>query len=268
MVLYILFDALIALPFNFLFFYNKLTDSYKIEEDKKNIPIVIQKVDSILKPKISNTAISLQINDAELKQNLNIIDLQTEEKLKDLEKIYSLNSKEYNLERSKILNIKKQQKNNVFIAPKTKKDITNLAQNSVKNKVYETLKLKLDTCSILNRKLILSDNNDSNKLITDIIKNKLVNICNSDPDLKSFVKILNTQHPSSLKSLELLYKFIGKKLTTTTTNNNNEAVAEVANLNFNSDTERLITMSLSISIVIDILPLLLSLLYRKYNIDD
>ena len=93
----------------------------------------------------------------------------------------------------------------------------------------------------------------------------LISVCNGSRDttLMGYVKLLYPNKPSALQSIKQLYKFIGNKIAgkeTTITDNSNQS--------YDKDTDMLIMMSLSSSLVIDILPLLLSLLYAKFKRDD
>lgn len=268
LVLYVLFDSLTALPFNFLFFYEHLKTASNVEFDKRNITVVIDACDSVITPKytaavnkltnisskmrnaatesIENTSKRLEFDKEQLKSQLNEGTI-TKEK-------YDEN---FNWLRHKYKpkEIKKSEKdNNAF---------NTCYADSIST---GNLLAELSKCKSMKLNLDNTSNVDSATRLSNLIKVHLIPICNASNDttLKSYVALLYPNKPSSLESIKQLYRFIGYRII----GQDETKIIENNNNGYDKDSEMLLMMSLSSSIVIDILPLLLSLLYAKFKRDD
>ena len=83
----------------------------------------------------------------------------------------------------------------------------------------------------------------------------------TDPQLRAYSDSLRSNKPSSIESVKMLYRYIFSGLGI---GENHDTLMAA----YDPDTPTLILVSLSSSIVIDILPLFLSLLYAKYRAND
>lgn len=267
LILYLLFDSMTALPYNFLFFYEHLKTASNVELDKKNLSVVINACDSIITPKYETaqndlTIIKSRVSSAMAEDETNKQRRLESDKaaLKEQLNEGTITPEEYNSSFN-YLKIKYRPKE-----IKRSENENNTFSKSLADSIrYKGLLDTLQTCK--SRKLTLNNttNTDNATMLSNEIKMDLISVCNGSKDttLIGYVKLLYPNKPSALQSIKQLYRFIGNKIAgkeTTITDNSNQS--------YDKDTDMLIMMSLSSSLVIDILPLLLSLLYAKFKRDD
>jgi hypothetical protein len=267
LILYLLFDAMTALPYNFLFFYENVKCASNIEYDKKNLCTVIDACDSIITPKYSISVVNLSRIRSQLKSSIAENDLNSSRGFK-----FDSSALETQLQKG-------------TIDPKTYKSKYNALQTRYRPKAikrsqedndafnvsfadsvgYRKLLDELARCKSMKLDLDNANNTDSAGKLSKMIKIDLIPICNgsNDTKLKSYVKMLYPNKPSSLESIKQLYRFIGNKIV-----GNETQLVENEESNYDKGSDMLIMMSLSSSLVIDILPLLLSLLYAKFKRDE
>lgn len=254
-ILYCLFDGLTALPFNFLFFYDNLTKSVNIQEDNNRFNNVLDTCNKVIE-----FGLQKAVNDTD--------------KIDQIRKI----NKEYAEKKAndKMASIKQIQKQNISLGYKTNdgvkretfksKDLTatqNEDLRDARNRFmkFNTYKNKLIDCRGLksefdNASNLMQKTDKSNKL-----KNTLYDICDNFVELKSYSKELRPYIPSSIQSIKQFYQWIGENLGLIANNSNeDEKVKE--------ERKMLTAISLTTSIVIDILPLLFSLLFVMYKRND
>lgn len=266
LVLYILFDSMTALPYNFLFFYEHLKVAANVEYDKKNLSVVVDACDSIIIPRYDSAVHNLTSISSKMNNAVSDAEANNERKLKhDQQQLDdqlnkgTITQEQYNQSYNWLM-IKYRPKE----IKKSKND-NNVFNSSFADSIrYQKLLNDLLICKDM--KLILDNttNTDSASQLSNRIKMNLIPICNSDTSLKGFVQQLYPKKPSALQSIKQLYRFIGNKII----GKNDVKLVEENEKRYDEDTDMLIMMSLSSSIVIDILPLLLSLLYAKFKRDD
>lgn len=267
LILYLLFDSMTALPFNYLFFYENLKIASNVESDKKNLSVVINACDSVITPKYETALNNLR------NINSRVSNAMTEDETNKQRRLES--DKAALREQLSVGTISQEQYNNQFNYLKIKyrpKEIKrSVNENERFNKSYAdsiSYRVLLDTLQTCkSRKLTLNNiiNTDNATKLSNEIKMDLISVCNGSKDttLMSYVKLLYPNQPSALQSIKQLYMFIGNKFV-----GNELKIADNSTQSYDKDTDMLITMSLSSSLVIDILPLLLSLLYAKFKRDD
>ena len=263
---YLVCDFFTALPFNYLFFYENLKTASNIEFDKKNITVVINACDSIIRPKYTTAEKKLINNRSKIRDQISLEKINYDLNLKiGTERLKSrynngngtINRAEYNKELND-LQKGKTHKNISFNKDETEINIKSYADSIA----YKRLLNSLDSCKNKNFIFVKTSNtNDASKLSNEL-KINLTSIINSsqDSNLKKYIILLYPNKPSSLQSILQLYNFIARKLSI-----NESKQTDDADKNYDKDTDMLITMSLSCSIVIDILPLLLSILYAQFK---
>jgi hypothetical protein len=267
-ILYLLFDGLTALPYNFLFFYDHLTARASIEQDNNRFVKVINACDAVIAPKI--VYYDSIINHMQLKKEQEIIDARGSfsDQLSQTEDAYN---QKIDLADSDSLRLVYQKNKD--------KDISKLRQSEIKglnedeNKLliesrndsmrYARLSLKLDSCRILKLDFDLARNYENKVEISNNLKNKLESVCTYSKDtlLMSFRNELRPYKSSSIQSIRHFYTWLGETILGTK-NNSNENIME------REERKMLTIMSLTTSIVIDILPLLLSFLFVFYKRND
>jgi len=266
LVLYILFDSMTALPYNFLFFYEHLKTASNVEYDKKNLSVVIDACDSIITPKYNTAVHNLTTITSKMKNAASDAETNNDRKLK-----HDQQQLDAQLVKGTITQEQYNQSYNWLMTKYRPKDIkkserdNNTFNSSFADSIkYQKLLEDLSTCKSMKLTLDNIANTDSATRLGNRIKMNLIPICNSDTTLKQFVQQLYPNKPSALQSIKQLYRFIGNKLI----GNDDAQLVEASGKGYDRDTDMLIMMSLSSSLVIDILPLLLSLLYAKFKRDD
>jgi hypothetical protein len=123
---------------------------------------------------------------------------------------------------------------------------------------YGNLKNELEQCRTLKIHFDNADNLKAKLDTSNVLKNKLENICAQSKDslLLAYSKELRPYKPSSIQSIKQFYIWLGENLGIIKKGETNE------------ERKMLIVMSLTTSIVIDILPLLFSLLFVLYRRND
>jgi|GEM_PF-1940440 len=267
LILYLLFDSMTALPYNFLFFYEHLKTASNVEFDKKNLSVVINACDSVITPKYETAVNNLR------NINSRVSNAMTEDETNKQRRLES--DKAALREQLNEGTITQEEYNNQFNYLKIKYRPREIKRSDRENDLfnesdaatisYKRLLDTLQTCKNKKLKLDRITNTANAKSLGDSIKMKLISVCNGSKDttLMGYVNLLYPNKPSALQSIKQLYRFIGSKIAgkgTTITDNSDQR--------YDKDTDMLIMMSLSSSLVIDILPLLLSLLYAKFKRDD
>lgn len=267
-LLYMLFDAMTALPYNFLFFYEHLKTAANVEFDREKIRIVMDACDSVLTNR--NTKAGSALGQYKNRRQNHIAD----ENLNSARK-FSHDSSALMLKlHLGTIDEDRFRRDFNYIAGKyrPREIITSDNENTTISKLQEefnttdTLLGQLRQCKLLKLTLDNVSNTDSATRLGSTIKVTLIPICNGSRDstLQSFVALLYPKKPSSLESIKQLYRMIGDWLS------GNEAGRDknTAGATYDKETEMLMHMSLSSSLVIDILPLFLSLLYAKFKRDE
>ncbi|MDR1652204.1 MAG: hypothetical protein LBS01_00880 [Prevotellaceae bacterium] len=259
-VLYVLFDGLVALPFNFLFFYDHLTKCERVEKSEEYFGTVIDNCDSIIAPKVkqwtsryeslTDTTFYKDINNQKLSQATSQVTAQT-----NLIE-FSKNQGVYTEEEAKAM--KKQVGNTAIksIGNNTKesKEQTEKGKKEAKDSMdfYNALDTLLIRCKNIQNQIANTSKLDEKIPKVDSIRTLLSDICNGSNStfLKSKAKSLRAAKQSSINSVKTLYEWI----------------FDIIKGNIKKDMT--VIMSFSISVVIDILPLLLSLLFIMYKRND
>jgi hypothetical protein len=254
-VLYGLFDGMTALPFNFLFFYENLNRAAETEKDKESLERVLQITDSILQPKQKDSwteGKKLQVGDS-IKQSKRDAEYDGEIKRisKDLRE-GNITDSAYNYKYAKA-----ERKYNRGGGGGVLTQQVDLIVNSVN---YDGM---LDTLKLLRESKLLLENEahaGKARLLAAQMKAQLASLCRASDDsvLVAAAETLQSPRMSPLESIKLLYQFLGGVLV-----GKSDEVLGSAGLP--KDAALLIHISLASSIVIDILPLLLSLLYAAYK---
>ena len=267
-LLYMLFDSMTALPYNFLFFYEHLKIAANVEYDREKLTVVIDACDSVLTPRYTKSVSGLSQYKNQ-RQN-HIVD----ENLNAARK-FTHDSSGLELRLSKgIITQEKYENEFSYITRKYRpKDVsTSTKENNTLSVLQDdsssTGKLleQLSQCKALKMKLDNISKTDSAATVCSIIKVDLIPICNGsrDSSLQSLIKLLYPKKPSSLESIKQLYNMIGNWVS----GNRETGVGATVGADYDKETAMLMKMSLSSSLVIDILPLLLSLLYAKFKRDE
>lgn len=264
-VVYVLFDVLTALPFNFLFFYDHLKKASNVEFDRSNISLAIDACDSSITPRYKAAVNSIETINSKRSSSVNYNDLDRRRKF-----TYDSTSLRDQLNNGTITRGKFDTSYNLLkgkYAPPTvkisKEDSIQLSRVRPDSLDYGLLLAELAECKSMKLTLYNTSNTDSATRLSETIKIKLIPICNGSRDstLQRYVKSLNPNKPTQLGSIKQLYLFIGNRIAGKETTLNPGGDQST----YDKDTDMLLNMSLSTSIVIDILPLLLSLLYAKFR---
>jgi hypothetical protein len=268
-LLYVLFDGLVALPFNFLFFYDHLTKCERIEKAEENFETIILDCDSLIIPqreyfyarynnlmdttiiyenynrKRQNSEKDYLENKASAKKNRrdgSYDSTQYSTKISDNNKIYDDETTSHKKERDSIIS----ENGNQAI----------LVHDSLNS--YDNLKNKLIECVKKQHELANASDLGSKIPKVDSIRTLLSEICNGSnfAQLKAHTKSLKAEKQSSIMSVRQFYKWLIEKIK----GENDTEISEDQRWNT--------VMSFSVSVVIDILPLLLSLLFIMYTRND
>lgn len=256
-ILYILFDGLVALPFNFLFFYDHLAKCERLEKDELYFQTVIDDCDSIIAPKAKNFGtVYTQLTDTTVtsvkkdfyRQGKDVAMNQLNE---DKSKGY-LTDEEAEKERRRINNTFSSSKNANSNQKTFQKKEVNIKAANDSLKFYNTLQVKIDSCKNLQNKLADESKLDNKMPYVNQIRTLLSETCNESkvPFLQSKVKSLRAEKQSSINSIKGFYEWL----------------IQIVKGEMRKDMT--IIMSFSMSFVIDILPLLLSLFYIMYKRND
>ena len=278
-VLYILFDFLVALPFNFLYFHDHLTKTQRAETAATYCQTVTDDCESIIAPKVkyfSDLYASLTdttfYNDISQQQNASLAsqrsvqtkgdDAQREEIDKAVER--GDYTKEEGESKKRAITDKSlkglEHKTNEAVKKITANKPTEQEKKSAKDSLdfYNNMGTLLDNCKNLQNELANASNLDSKISKIDLIRTNLSKICHgSNSDfLKSKAILLKAEQQSSIMSIRQFYKWFFEK------------IKGVKDVSITEEQRWNTVMSFSISVVIDILPLLLSLLFIMYKRND
>lgn len=251
-LLYLVFDFLVALPFNWLFFFNVYKGIDNVGRDKKIFDRAIQICENDITPRfnsIKDSCMMLQntITAAYEKAHLDAVeqDDAARRTLINLASNGSANARDsVRLSKSAVVKIPKE-----YSSLKERYD-TRFRIDSVAYYGYslalDSVKEKFKTVDKLTK--------DSAAICAQDIKYRLRYLLTSLNDTASqgIFKQLEYAEPTPLETIMLLRKFVFGEEGDTQTKTYNE----------------LIKMALSTSIIIDILPLLISLLYARYERED
>ncbi len=267
LILYMLFDFMTALPYNFLFFYEHLKTASNVEFDRRNLTLVINACDSVISPKYE-TAVKQLRNINSKVSNAMKEDATNKQKrwesdkdaLKEQLKEGTISQEEYNRQFNSLKG--KYRPSEIKRSDSDNNIINNASADSIS---YKGLLDTLHTCKKWKLRLDRITNTENAKSLGDSIKMDIISVCNGSRDttLMGNVNLLYPNKPSALQSIKQLYRFIGNKIV-----GKEMKITDNSNQSYDKDTDMLIMMSLSSSLVIDILPLLLSLLYAKFKRDD
>lgn len=258
--LYILFDALTGLPANFLFFYENAQQGSEIKFNKEKIPPMITRCQAAITAMQSDarrTSITHQ----------SLHDLQDQKDLKDNQKY-----KDY-LDKSgaDTTATGKTVHNQLLwrmLPAKTKTTQpavdTALSNANVNDSLATHWLVSLGQAEATGERLRTINDADLSAKMADSIRDRLSVVIASSglPALQSLTDSLRTKQPNSIETLKLLYRFLGSRFN----GSNDDAVIKAEG--YDKDTAENIWMSLSTSVIIDILPLLFSLVYVKYKFND
>ena len=131
---------------------------------------------------------------------------------------------------------------------------------------YATMLFKLDGCRSQKFKLDRTMHTKEAQMLIAPLKQDLLSICNASDDslLKLRSTVLTPKPLTSLEAIKSLYGYLWRGVSGDPVKSN--AVGREASEQKEND--MLITMSLASSLVIDILPLFLSLLYARFKRED
>ena len=268
LMLYLLFDGLTALPFNFLFFYNHLTISASIEQDNNRFIKVINACDSVIAPKIVHSDSVIHQMKLKTVQEKKGINSTFDDNLRQTVAAYNL--KIAYTDNDSLKRVFENQKNNAIkvIKPvkiqgltKPEQDIFVASQND--SVQYNDLKIRLDSCRTYKDRFDRATNFEEKLQLSNDLKNRLEYILahSNNISLLAYRNELRPYIPSSIQSIKHFYSWLGETLLNIPSNNKDFSLVR--------EERRMLTIiSLTTSIIIDILPLLLSFLFVIYNKND
>ena len=261
-VVYLVFDIPGAMPFNFLHFYENQKVQNRLDIDKKLVEEIKLNCDSVIKPQYEsakNTVTTLIQT-----QNQKYIAFQTEQATNQQTASNQIDAK---IKGAKAIeNTKDREKafrslpNSVKVPTAKYKIDTTLIKNISKG-IADTLKLsilknKLSKADTLMAKLTNSRDRELQLVIMEDIKSTLKDVSNSSgsPLLQVRAKELLPNEPTQLESLEALYNYVGENIFSLKPEKETD-----------ERTKQLVLMSLIPSVIIDLLPLLFSIVFAWWN---
>lgn len=281
LILYILFDGLTALPFNYLFFYEHLTENTQLEKDENLFNNIIKECNLVVTSKIQQADSTIQ------RYDLQIADKTKQDSIRLMNEynwqiaIYEKNinnapndSLKNIIERKKSTYMTNYNKKPGFYELPLKDKEIYLNKQSISKK-YHSIKNSLDVCYSLKNTYDNIGKGNSLKVQTgNQLKHYLDNICAQTQDslLLTYRNDLRPYKPSSFESIKEFYKWFFNNVFLFNINENKKDLPGKNETAISGkeeeDREWNNAISLALSIVIDILPLLYSLLYILYRKND
>ena len=256
--LYILFDALTGLPANFLFFYENAQQGSEIKFNKDRLPLMVAKCQSsvlTMQSYTHQTLLSHWKQDSVLQQARTTYD----QRMKNLDN--ELQGDTTRLGRSKraiVLNARIGQSPGILPAD------TALVTASINDSLCSVWLANLAIAAEIGQRLKGVGDATLSRHMADSVRDLLrpVIFQSKLPELQTLNDSLRTKQPNSIETLKLLYRFLGSRFNGSTDD------SMILAGGYDKDTEENIWISLSTSAIIDILPLLFSLVYVKYKFND
>ena len=254
---YILFDALTGLPANFLFFYENAQNGSEIKFNKERLPLMVAKCQSSILTMQGSTHQALvqhRKQDSALQKARSVYD-QSMKSLAD--ELHDDTTRVGRSRRAKALDARISQSPTILPAD------TALTAANINDSLCTVWLASLEIAAETSRRLQTVNDASLSRPMADSVRDRLrpVIFQSKLPELQSLNDSLRTKQPNSIETLKLLYRFLGSRFS-----GNDDSIIKTEG--YDKDTEENIWMSLSTSIIIDILPLLFSLLYVKYKFND
>jgi hypothetical protein len=266
LVLYILFDSMTALPYNFLFFYESIQRAEQVKVDQANIGKVIDTCNVVITERLNKfkQVVNRQRKSDTLEKNTKQSDRseRLESRLNGLKRSlreHIISQDEYvkgykDAIAESVPAIKRKSK-----AAKREKQ----SENEESQDFYIGLQRQLSACIVLKDELANAPNTQAAAKVSSGLKIKLAQLCNAPPDGVLKQAALKLYHPRrpALEVVKSLYRKIGGWFAPATG-------GHLVSSGQDTEEDMLMNISLCSSAVIDILPLLLSLLYAKFKRTD
>ena len=261
-VVYLVFDIPGAMPFNFLHFYENQKVQNRLDIDKKLVEEIKLNCDSVIKPQYEsakNTVTNLIQT-----QNQKYLAFQTEQETNQQTASNQIDAK---IKGAKAIENTEDRERafrslpNSVKVPKAKYKIDTILIKNISKGIADTVKFsilknKLAKADTLMSKLTNSKDRELQLVIMEDIKSTLKDVSNSSgsPLLQVRAKELLPNEPTQLESLEALYNYVGENIFSLKPEKETD-----------ERTKKLVLMSLIPSVIIDLLPLLFSIVFAWWN---
>ncbi|MBL7724826.1 MAG: hypothetical protein JNK27_11785 [Chitinophagaceae bacterium] len=264
-LLYLLFDIPGAMPFNFLHFYENQKAQSRLDIDKKLVAELKADCDSIVSPMFDSASTKLNtLTKIELQNKSNAessLASETEVAAKDLDiKTRAANQIADSADRARAL---RRIAGNVKVTGKpytpSEKTIATLATLDADFHRLALLDTALKMAGRDFEKLRLEKSREKQLELMESIKSRIQMVCfkSGDSLLRIRAAELIPNEPTQLESIEAVYEYVGNVIFSPQKENNTD-----------ERTNKLILMALIPSIIIDLLPLLFSIVYAQWSKSD
>jgi hypothetical protein len=263
--LYILFDGLTALPYNFLFFYSYVQRADHVTIDKAHINEVYNICDTVFKHRQDAAITDLKtLNEGRKRQE------HTDTARRNRTLINGRAELNYQLQHELIHRETYDRRMAHLLGNNSAENVNySDAQNKalstaeVRKTDYDRIVLELAGCKKLKEALDNTSNTDDAANLCSQLKDNLIVLCNhpEEKGLAEKAELLYYPQKTPLEAVKDLYRFFSGIFSV-----NEEAPVRGSAAGIQD--EMLLNVSLASSIVIDILPLLLSILYAKFSRND
>lgn len=267
---YLLFDSLTALPFNFLFFYEKIKNVESVNNDKEILPDIIKACDAYAKSNYDSALKVLHTLDQRKRVKAAEDSANVHNRLNFALRKLTADSQNQRINRpDQFDHIQIEDRRagiykryNYRVITLSQEELAAFEKAKTDSLIYTKQLNEIGRCRKLQANLSRENNTHTAGKFCDSVKALLYPLCanSTDTTIQKMTGLIVTREMPQLESIKELYRYIGRKLHIVEIENNDDDKTVENNM--------LITMSLSSSVVIDILPLLLSILYARFNRED
>ncbi len=263
--LYLLFDCLTALPYNFLFFYESVQRADYVRIDKDHIDTVFAVCNPLFAAREKTArAVLASMGTQRNYRTANDTMKRHQDHAKALAKLKIRRDEPPGMsdEAYRDAKIRLEDRYGARSYSLTQKEIDSLDHVQGRVTKYHNINAELTSCAALRSRLENTFNTDEQADICDQLKNRLRVVCDHPEEkaLEGKAALMVGKKRTSLEAVKDLYRFLGSFHPGETRLPAPDAVTE--------EQDMLLKSSLASSIVIDFLPLLLSILYAKFGRHD